>query len=134
MSNYFYNTRKTPISLVISGTIFLALAVGVAPNNYALAALFFLLAVGLWFVKEAVEIDVDNKRFRKAIVLRNNKTGRWFPLEDIRFASARKLSEKSDKWFVNLHLSEKKYYRLFKTEEEKAKTEAQKINELLNDA
>jgi hypothetical protein len=134
MGNYFYNTRKTPISLVISGTIFLALAVGVAPDNYALAALFFLLAVGLWFVKEAVEIDVENKRFRKAIVLRNIKTGRWFPLEDIRFASARKVNGKADKWFVNLHLSEKKYYRLFKTDEDKAKKEAQKINGLLSES
>ncbi|MCF8219595.1 MAG: hypothetical protein K9J21_11525 [Bacteroidales bacterium] len=129
MERYFYNMRKTPMSFVISGTFMLAIAIAVVPANYALAVLFFLLAVGFWLFKEGIEIDFSNQRFRKVLFIWDIKTGKWYPMDDIQYASPRHV--KGKKWSVNLHFSDTKFYQLFTADEDTCKTEAAKIQQEL---
>lgn len=129
MERYFYNMRKTPLSFVVSGTFMLAIAIAVAPGNYLLAALFLLLAIGFWFFKEGIEIDFPGNRFRKVLFLWNIKTGKWFPMDEIKHAAPMHVKDK--KWSVNLHFSDTKFYRLFIADEDTCKTEAAKIQEEL---
>ena len=127
MERYFYNLGKTPLSFVISGTVMLAIAISIVPSNFLLAALFFMLAIGFWLFKEGIEIDFSNNRFRKAMFLRNIKTGKWFSMKDIQYASS--MHVKGNKWSVNLHFSDTKFYRLFMADKATCKTVATEIQQ-----
>ena len=128
MSHYFFKTRKTPFSLIISGSLFLIMGAAVISNNLWIGILLFIPAIVFWSVKEGVEIDFKNNRFRKVIFIHSYKTGKWISMEGIAYADVSKHAKKQQS-SVNLHFSEKKYYRLFHTEEAKAKAEAAKIQE-----
>lgn len=118
--------------MIVLGTVFMLMAVFIVSMSIAVAAVFFMMAVTLWFFKEAIEIDPENKRFRKVLVFKKISIGKWFPMEDVKYSSALKMKD-SDKWSVNLHLTPQKYYRLFTTGQETAKNESAKINEILDD-
>ncbi len=106
------------------------MAVAVASHNFLLAAFLFIIPIALWWVKEGVEIDPEKSSFRKVLYLHNFRIGKWFSLEGIRYASAMPVRN-SEKWSVNLHFSETKYYRLFKADKANCEAEARKINQIL---
>ncbi len=107
------------------------IAVVIARHNFYLAAFLFIIPIVLWWVKEGVEIDPLKNSFRKVLYLQNFRIGKWFSLEGIRYASAMKIPD-SEKWSVNLHFSESKYYRLFKADKANCEAEADKINQILD--
>ncbi|MCF8332482.1 MAG: hypothetical protein K9H84_08535 [Bacteroidales bacterium] len=130
MDYYFYKTHKTPFSFIVSGTLFLIMGVAVIVHNFGIGILLFILAIGFWSVKEGVEIDFKNNRFRKVIFIRSLKSGKWIFMDGIEYADVC-IHRKKQQWSVNLHFSDKKYYRLFYTEKAKAKAEAAKIQKVL---